>query len=83
MEEGQEIPLARRHFIDQCEFAREVIVMITEMMNELGSSRANSRQSAASEQLDNQSVDLDAETNNNARGSGTQVPYQPMAQTKG
>jgi len=35
-EEGQEVPLAQRHFVDQCEFARQVVVLIEQTMEDLG-----------------------------------------------
>uniref|UniRef100_A0A915LK87 Uncharacterized protein n=1 Tax=Meloidogyne javanica TaxID=6303 RepID=A0A915LK87_MELJA len=61
LEEGEEVPLSKRHFLDQNEFAREVLNMVSEMLNTLERSRTNSRQSALSES--NHSVDLN-ETNN-------------------
>ncbi|CAK5059142.1 unnamed protein product [Meloidogyne enterolobii] len=62
LEDGQEVPLSKRHFLDQNEFAREVLNMVSEMLNTLERSRTNSRQSALSES--NHSVDLNEETNN-------------------
>ncbi|CAK5050290.1 unnamed protein product [Meloidogyne enterolobii] len=61
-EDGQEVPLYKRHFLDQNEFAREVLNMVSEMLRTLERSRTNSRQSAMSES--NHSVDLNEETNN-------------------
>nr|CAD2209456.1 unnamed protein product [Meloidogyne enterolobii] len=62
LEDGDEVPLSKRHFLDQNEFAREVLNMVSEMLNTLERSRTNSRQSALSES--NHSVDLNEETNN-------------------
>uniref|UniRef100_A0A915MS23 Uncharacterized protein n=1 Tax=Meloidogyne javanica TaxID=6303 RepID=A0A915MS23_MELJA len=61
LEDGEEVPLSKRHFLDQNEFAREVLNMVSEMLNTLGRSRTNSRQSALSES--NHSVELN-DTNN-------------------
>uniref|UniRef100_A0A915M304 Peptidase aspartic putative domain-containing protein n=1 Tax=Meloidogyne javanica TaxID=6303 RepID=A0A915M304_MELJA len=63
LEDGEEVPLSKRHFLDQNEFAREVLNMVSEMLNTLERSRTNSRQSALSES--NHSVELNV--TNNAR----------------
>uniref|UniRef100_A0A915LYT3 Uncharacterized protein n=1 Tax=Meloidogyne javanica TaxID=6303 RepID=A0A915LYT3_MELJA len=60
-EDGKEVPLSQRHFLDQNQFAREVLNMIKETIKSLECSRTNSRQSALSE--NNHSVDLNEERN--------------------
>uniref|UniRef100_A0A915M2S3 DUF5641 domain-containing protein n=1 Tax=Meloidogyne javanica TaxID=6303 RepID=A0A915M2S3_MELJA len=62
VEDGKEVPLSQRHFLDQNQFAREVLNMIKETIKSLERSRTNSRQSALSE--NNHSVDLNEEINN-------------------
>uniref|UniRef100_A0A1I8B837 Uncharacterized protein n=1 Tax=Meloidogyne hapla TaxID=6305 RepID=A0A1I8B837_MELHA len=42
--EGQEVPLKQRHFVDQCEFARQVVVLIAQTMVDLVPIRENDRQ---------------------------------------
>nr|CAD2209323.1 unnamed protein product [Meloidogyne enterolobii] len=76
-EEGQEVPLAQRHFVDQCEFARQVVVLIEQTMEDLGQSRTSSRQSAMSEVSDNRTNDLG---NQNRRAQGNQRPQPPTVQ---
>ncbi|CAK5047449.1 unnamed protein product [Meloidogyne enterolobii] len=76
-EEGQEVPLAQRHFVDQCEFARQVVVLIEQTMEDLGQSRSGSRQSAMSEVSDNRTNDLG---NQNRRAQGNQRPQPPTVQ---
>uniref|UniRef100_A0A915M9Y2 Uncharacterized protein n=1 Tax=Meloidogyne javanica TaxID=6303 RepID=A0A915M9Y2_MELJA len=73
-EEGQEVPLAQRHFVDQCEFARQVVVLIEQTMEDHGQSRSGSRQSAMSELSDNRTADLG---NQNRRVQGNQRPQPP------
>ncbi|CAK5080855.1 unnamed protein product [Meloidogyne enterolobii] len=76
-EEGQEVPLAQRHFVDQCEFARQVVVLIEQTMEDLGHSRSGSRQSAMSEVSDTRTADLG---NQNRRVQGNQRPQPPTIQ---
>ncbi|CAK5078999.1 unnamed protein product [Meloidogyne enterolobii] len=61
-EDGKEVLLSQRHFLDQNQFAREVLNMVKETIKSLERSRTNSRQSALSES--NHSVDLNDEINN-------------------
>ncbi|KAL7071814.1 hypothetical protein ACQ4LE_008539 [Meloidogyne hapla] len=77
--EGQEVPLKHRHFVDQCEFARQIIVLIAETMDDLVLVKESPHQSST-DMHSEESHFVDSNNNDRSENNSTNKPllwYNP------